>query len=238
MCKSNLFVARVALPNRLHRHAILRPRWSRSSASTRRKKAARTLVSLLLGLRRHCAAAQTGGKSQSVQRHVAGVLDRCLAGLNACAGFVRVHKLHFIAFALFFRSVSQFPHLAKYSVEVSSHCLNFVVSNLCGSSSLLQSLHLYKLCFHVCFSAFLTRSGSLAQQAVHFAFCDIPVPSPHIEALGIKCLARYLFARDNTLHFCILYGRLHPASVACCFFYDILVPSLHIQALGIKWLAR
>ena len=81
-----------------------------------------------------------GGKSQSVQRHVAGVLNRCLAGEKACAGFVRVQRLHFIVFGLFFKSVLQFPHLAKYRVDVSTRCRNLAVSNLCAGTAQLQTV--------------------------------------------------------------------------------------------------
>ena len=82
---------------------------------------------------------------------------------------VAPHMLHLSDVALLFMSESQFPHFAKYSVELSSHFANFALSNLCGSNSMLKSLHLNRLCFHVFLSAFLTPSGNFAQQALHFA---------------------------------------------------------------------
>ena len=54
------------------------------------------------------------------------------------------------------------------------------MSNLDAGSALLQTLHLYRLCFHVCFGALLRRSGSLAEQALHFAILVISLFFLHI----------------------------------------------------------
>ena len=89
---------------------------------------------------------------------------------------------------------------------------------------------------------FLSISHTLRQlgpASVAFRFvCDILVPSPHIEALGIKCLARHFFATDHTLHFCILLGGLRPTSVAFRVPIKITVASPRIQARRIKCFAR
>ena len=90
-----------------------------------------------------------GGKSQSLQRHVAASLCRCLAGEKACAGFVRVQRLHFIVFAEFAGAGVQFPHLAKYNVDVSTSSRSFAVSNLWGGSAQLHTVHVYRVCVHV-----------------------------------------------------------------------------------------
>jgi len=75
---------------------------------------------------------------------VAASLRRCLAGEKACAGFVRVQRLHFIVFA-----EVQFPHLAKYNVDVSTSSRSFAVSNLWGGSAHLHTVHVYRVCVHV-----------------------------------------------------------------------------------------
>ena len=90
--------------------------------------------------------------------------------MKAPASFVSKQRLHVIVCAFVFMSVSQLPHRAKYSVELSSHCFNFAMSNLYAGSALLHSLHLYRLCFHVCFGALLRRSGIFAEQSLHVAY--------------------------------------------------------------------
>ena len=109
------------------------------------------------------------GKSQSVHRHLQESFVFCFAALKECKGLLTPHKLHFLHFALIGMSASQFPHLAKCSVEVLSHALNSVVLNLCGCSSLLHPLHLYRLCFHTFVRAFLSPGGNVAQQALQCA---------------------------------------------------------------------
>ena len=42
--------------------------------------------------------------------------------------------------------------------------------------------------------------------------CDIPVPSPHIDTVGIERRACQCFAADDTLHFGVLVGGVRPVN--------------------------
>ena len=77
---------------------------------------------------------------------MAGALCRCLASEKACAGFVRVQRLHFIVFGLFATWGAHFPHFAKYSVDVSTSCRKFALSKLFSGTAQLQTEHLYRVC--------------------------------------------------------------------------------------------
>ena len=60
-----------------------------------------------------------------------------------------MQKLHVIVFAAFARAGVQFPHLAKYNVDVSTSSRSFAVSNLWGGSAHLHTVHVYRVCVHV-----------------------------------------------------------------------------------------
>ena len=61
---------------------------------------------------------------------MAASLCRCLAGKKACAGFVRVQRLHFIVFSESAGAGVQSPHFAKYNVDVSTSSRRRAVLNL------------------------------------------------------------------------------------------------------------
>ena len=152
----------------------------------------------------------------------------------------------------------------RHSTQVALHCLRILLHVCVAIPTLGQVergsfLPLSQLCcvelvctqFAVAVAAlvqtllpclFLSTSHTLRQlgtaNIAFHCFCDIPVPSPHIEALGIKCLARQIFATDHTLHFCILLGGLRPTNVAFRVPSKITAASPRTQARRIKCFAR
>ena len=61
------------------------------------------------------------------------------------------------------------------------------------------------------FRSIATTIRQLGEASVAFRFlADIPVPSPHLETVGIERRAWQCFAADDTLHFGVVVGG--PAS--------------------------
>ena len=61
------------------------------------------------------------------------------------------------------------------------------------------------------FRSIATTIRQLGEASVAFRIlCDIPVPSPHTETVGVECRAWQCFAAGDTLHFGVVVGG--PAS--------------------------
>ena len=91
------------------------------------------------------------------------------------------------------------------------------------------------------FRLIATAIRHLGKASIAFRFlADIPVPSPHIETVGIECPGWPCFVADDTTddrsNFSIdVRGQAFcRASVACRISCDMLVPAPHIETVGIE----
>ena len=212
-----LLSARFALPSRLDGDVIGSGLRSEGSARARWELTYMTHIWLLLRLRRNAAAGAARWK-------VAGLASPCC--IISCPlprrteGTRRLRDTAQIAFH-FLRIGLHVGVAAPTLGQVQRRSL-FPSSQLCcvehewrqftvAVAALVQTL------FPGIFLSISHTLRQLGRASIAFRFfCDILVPSPHIETVGVECRACQCFPADDALHFGVVVGG--PASCdAMCF---------------------